>query len=59
MKFNIEELNLLLDGLSDTKIRIGKGEVKESYDYIQKILILKKRIERELTTSFHGDKNNG
>jgi len=52
MKLNDEELNIILDGLEDTKIRIGKGEVKESHDYFQKVMILKRRIERELKIRF-------
>jgi len=52
MKLNDEELNIILDGLEDTKIRIGKEEVKESYDYFQKVMILKRRVESELKIRF-------
>ena len=61
MKLNDEELNIILDGLEDTKIRIGKEEVKESHDYFQKVMILKRRIERELKIRLrtHFKKKNG
>lgn len=48
-KFTDDELNLLLDGVSDTLIRIGNQELSnESLTYIDQVRLLKKKIERIL-----------
>lgn len=48
MKLSDEDLNILLDGTEDTKIRIKREELKESTDYKIKVEVLNKRIKREL-----------
>lgn len=43
------EMNLVLDGLQDTLIRNEQGQLKkESYDYITRVMLLKKKIEHKL-----------
>ena len=44
-----EDLNIILDGLEDTLIKNYKGELKqEDFNYVTKVMVMKKRIEREL-----------
>ena len=47
-KVTTKELNLLLDGLEDTLIRLHRLEIKESEAYIFEIKSLKRKIEKNL-----------
>ena len=48
MKLNNEELNIILDGLTDTKIRLKNEMIKESLEYKTKLSALTRRVERQL-----------
>lgn len=48
MKLSSEDLNILLDGTEDTKIRIKEKEIPEDFDYKTKVDVLNRRIKREL-----------
>ena len=48
MRFTNEELNIILDGLTDTKIRLKRERIKEDFDYKTKLSALTRRVEREL-----------
>jgi len=55
MKLNNEELNIILDGLTDTKIRIKEKEIPSDFDYKTKLFALTKRVERKNHTHQEGD----
>ena len=48
MKLNNEELNIILDGLTDTKIRLKNEMIQESLEYKIKLSALTIRVERQL-----------